>query len=253
MSYEILSLKKGLRILDLLKINLPLSLTEIQQQLQLNKTTTFRLLYTLESMDYVLKIGNYYMIHPSQIPTKQDVQAFSWSSLRSIADFGAKTGHALHIGILKETTLYAEQVYDGVELKMVSSRYALPSLAHQTALGKVIVAHLEPQEQHEFFSRITFEKATDETLTDPYLFTRHLEAIQSHSFATDLEEANQNLHCIAVPIFYQNKVIASLGISDHKEQLPKKQLRKFVQSLKVASQKITEELTAISDIERRNI
>ncbi|WP_084411188.1 helix-turn-helix domain-containing protein [Paenibacillus glacialis] len=45
--YEISSLKKGLQILDLLKEKRYMKLIVISVQLELNKTTFFRLLHTL--------------------------------------------------------------------------------------------------------------------------------------------------------------------------------------------------------------
>ena len=61
--YEVSTLKKGLQILELLKINWSLTLTEISEMLQLNKTTAFRLLSTLEGMEYVKKRDMYYELN----------------------------------------------------------------------------------------------------------------------------------------------------------------------------------------------
>ena len=53
--YEVSTLKKGLQILDLLQEEQFLTLTEITKALDLNKTTAFRLLSTLENMNYITK------------------------------------------------------------------------------------------------------------------------------------------------------------------------------------------------------
>lgn len=243
MSYEIVSLKKGLSIVDLLKEGLPLSLTEIQRQLNMSKTTTFRLLYTLQEVEYVLRVGNFYMLHPKQLSSLNQPRSFSWTYLRSIADFGSEIDRSIYIGTLHNTTLHAEKVYDADEKKFVSNIFALPSPAHQTALGKAIVANLDEKEQVSFFSQISLEKATEETFTDPYLFLQHLRIIKEQHYAMDLEESYFDIHCIAVPIYFQNKVIASIGISDNKEKLTKNQMRQIVRQTKQVSQKITEELS----------
>ena len=53
-SYHIESLARGLSVLSEFSEERPaLSLTDISQRLQLNKTTTFRLLCTLESLGYL--------------------------------------------------------------------------------------------------------------------------------------------------------------------------------------------------------
>ena len=56
--YEVTTLKKGLQIIELLKEQNGLSLTEITKRLELSKTTAFRMLETLEEMGYVQKFQN---------------------------------------------------------------------------------------------------------------------------------------------------------------------------------------------------
>lgn len=53
-SYEVSTLKKGLLILDVFRQKHSLTLTEIMEELSMNKTSVFRMLYTLEKMNYVL-------------------------------------------------------------------------------------------------------------------------------------------------------------------------------------------------------
>ncbi len=45
-SYEVSTLKKGLLILDVLRQKHSLTLTEITEELSMNKTSVFRMLYT---------------------------------------------------------------------------------------------------------------------------------------------------------------------------------------------------------------
>ena len=58
--YEVSTLKKGLQILDLLQEKQFLTLTEIAKALDINKTTVFRLLSTLENMNYIIKKDKYF-------------------------------------------------------------------------------------------------------------------------------------------------------------------------------------------------
>lgn len=53
--YEVATLKKGLHILDALQQGEPMRLTEIMHRFNLNKSTTFRLLYTLELTGFIQK------------------------------------------------------------------------------------------------------------------------------------------------------------------------------------------------------
>ena len=81
--YEVSTLKKGLQILELLKVNRSLSLREICETLQLKKTTAFRLVNTLEDMDYIKKSGKYFELNPEMfLAVKERKISIDWTALQ---------------------------------------------------------------------------------------------------------------------------------------------------------------------------
>ncbi|MNO68835.1 Pectin degradation repressor protein KdgR [compost metagenome] len=242
--YEISSLKKGLQILDLLKEEHCLKLAEISERLELNKTTAFRLLHTLEEMDYIIKIDRLYELHPRLLASGHDNgqgQAFEWSKLRALYQLGVKVERNVYVGTLDGTSLIEQQVYNARTKQMINQSIG-SSPVHQSALGKALIANLGQSEQLDLFSHLSLTKATDQTFTDSVLFLHHLQAIQQQQYATDYEEFSDGLHCIACPIFYKNKVIASFSIADTAENMPKKTLRGLVPAMIETSKSITKEL-----------
>jgi DNA-binding IclR family transcriptional regulator len=52
------------------------------------------------------------------------------------------------------------------------------------------------------------------TITDVQAFEAHLEEIRQQGFATDHEEYEDNVCCVAVPIYdHKEEVVAALGVS----------------------------------------
>ena len=61
---EVSTLKKGLLVLELVKQCQGITLREVMKELHLSKSTAFRLLTTLEEMNYIYKIQTQYFFNP---------------------------------------------------------------------------------------------------------------------------------------------------------------------------------------------
>lgn len=241
--YEISSLKKGLQILDLLMKKRCLKLTEISEQLELNKTTVFRLLHTLEEMNYILKVDKYYELHPTRFSSEStDECTIEWSKLRSLYQLGVSVEKNVYVGTLNGANSIIHQVYNSNTGEMIDQKVSSLTPAHQCSLGKVILANMEPTKQIDMVSHLSLAKATDQTFTDPVLFLHHLKVIKEQQYAVDCEEFVEGVNCIAAPVFYKNNVIASISIADSIEHMPKKTVRIIARKLIAASKNVTKEL-----------
>ncbi|MNI46362.1 Pectin degradation repressor protein KdgR [compost metagenome] len=242
--YEVSSLRKGLQILDLLKEKRGLKLADISDHLGINKTTAFRLLYTLEEMNYIIKAGKQYELHPHLFAADHDSdQTLNWSNLRTFYQLGVGVARNIFVGILDGTNIVEHQVYHaGSQQMMYVKKGAAP--IHQSALGKVLLANLDLAEQLELTEQLSLTRATGQTFTDPELFLRHLEVIQQQHYATDYEEFLEGMHCIACPIIHDHKVVASFSIADSAGNMPKKTMRSLIPVMVKASHSIAKELYA---------
>lgn len=242
--YEVSSLRKGLQILDLLKEKQGLKLADISDHLGINKTTAFRLLFTLEEMNYIMKVGKVYELHPYLFAADHDSgQALNWSNLRTFYQLGVKVARNIFVGILDGTSIVEHQVFHAGSKQMVYVKKGTAPI-HQSALGKALLANLGQTEQLELTEHLSLTRATEQTFTDPELFLRHLEVIQQQHYATDYEEFLEGMHCIACPIFYDQKVVASFSIADSAGNMPKKTMRSLIPVMVKASHSITKELYA---------
>ncbi|MGF7047968.1 IclR family KDG regulon transcriptional repressor [Paenibacillus sp. DS2015] len=241
--YEVSSLRKGLQILDLLSEKRCLKLTEISEQLELNKTTVFRLLHTLEEMNYIIKVDKYYELHPEKLSSESaNSHTIEWSTLRSLYHLGMEVEKNIYIGTLDGTNLRVHQVYNSNTQEMIDQKVGSLTPGHQCSLGKVILANMELAKQINMFSHLSLTKATDQTFTDPVLFLHHLKVIKEQQYAADYEEFQVGVNCVAAPVFYQDTVIASISIADSIENMPKKTIRNLARKLLTASKNVTNEL-----------
>ncbi|KRN98096.1 IclR family transcriptional regulator [Companilactobacillus kimchiensis] len=232
------TLRNGLKILDLLKQTNGLRLSEISIALKLNKTTVYRLLTTLVELNYLKKNNNHYFLSHREIPSDRynGLGLVSIPIAKNLTDQFTTTAF---IGVLKNETVVITQVFpveqDFEEFDVLGNTTPV----NLSALGKAIVASLNPAEQQKIISQLSFATGTKYTLNDQLTFQQNLNVITEKGFALDDEESTLGIRCLAVPIFRDKKVIASLGLSGTFDRLPRNQLHKIANQLIKCSQQIT--------------
>ena len=247
--YEVSTLKKGLQILELLKVNRSLSLREICETLQLKKTTAFRLVNTLEDMDYIKKSGKYFELNPEMfLAVKERKISMDWTTLQSPYRLGMGVGENVYLGTLDGTELVMRQMIKAPYNEPFYQEIGNRSSAHLSALGKVILAYLSSKEQKDLFSRLSFTQATDQTFVDQELFFHHLDVIKKQGFAFDDEERFMGVRCIAAPVFHHNEIIAAVAIAGSSENIKRSGLRGLTHKVIEASKEISSEVDQDYDL-----
>ena len=244
--YEVTTLKKGLQIIELLKEQNGLSLTEITKRLELSKTTAFRMLATLEEMGYVQKFQNRFEINHKMFCEHFERRiALDWVSLTTPYKVAKEVGESLYIGKMDGTNLVMVQVLQAPFTVPAREEIGNRSLVHQSALGKIILANLPSKTQTDILRNLNFAKATDQTFNDAHLFVHHLNVIHKQGFAFDDEERIVGIRCVAVPLFLEGKVIASLAIAAPAERITKSKRTRLIRKLIEGSEKIAREIESL--------
>jgi IclR family KDG regulon transcriptional repressor len=238
--YEVATLKKGLMILDALQQVESMTLSEVMKKFSLNKTTTFRLLYTLELMGYVQKHDQSYSVTDKVGGYSNPYNArLNWLSVPPLYQLNDELGETINIGILHGTDVITTQIVDRTHAIRCPLEIGAHAPAHLNALGKVIMAFLDENDRENLVKQLILDQKTTNTFTDRHLLKEHLKVIRRQGYAIDDEETEIGLRCIAVPLFYQDNVIAALALSGPSTRLTKKR-DKFI------SKKLIECSTRIS-------
>ncbi|MCG7343825.1 IclR family transcriptional regulator [Sporosarcina sp. ACRSL] len=240
--YEVSTLKKGLQILDLLQEGKFLTLTEISKALNLNKTTAFRLLSTLESMNYITKKDNYFVWNDKKFQVAGSKKSIDWTELQTPYQLGVSEAEGVYIGVLEGTDVVMKQMIKPPFTEPHHPEIGDRSPSHLSALGKVILANLRPTEQQEVFSLLPFHQATDNTFVDLEMFAHHLDVIKQQGFAIDDEERFTGVRCIAAPVFHEDRVVAAVAIAGPVDKMKKRILRGLTNKVLAVSKEITKEI-----------
>jgi DNA-binding IclR family transcriptional regulator len=73
--------------------------------------------------------------------------------------------------------------------------------AHSTALGKVLLAYLQPEQALEIITRRGLERATKKTIVSKAVFLAELQLVRKQGYAIADEEAVSDLRALSAPIF----------------------------------------------------
>jgi DNA-binding IclR family transcriptional regulator len=96
---------------------------------------------------------------------------------------------------------------------------------HATAAGKSLVAYDSEEEIRKRFPG-TLQKYTSSTITTVEGLLKDLEKVRDVGYATDLEEFEEGLRCIASPVRdYTRKVVGALSISGPANRLTDERIR----------------------------
>lgn len=218
-SYTIESLQRGLRVLSLFTRETPsLSLTEIKEAAQLNKTTAFRIISTLEADGYLERDPETKRYRPSLKVLRLGFTAVSSLEFRDIArpylrQLSQDADETVSLSVLDGMdVVYVDRVRRqqivGVVLG-IGSR--IP--AQCGSMGKVMLAHLPPDELDRRLSQ-PLTPCTPHSIIDRAAFETELAQVRQQGYALNNEELEIGLRAVAAPIWdHTNQVVAAINIT----------------------------------------
>jgi len=217
--YTVGTIQKGINILNLFKADSKLSFTDIQKTLKYNKSTLFRILYTLEKNSYLLKdkngryeLGLNIFILGNQISRIGKLRKASELYLKELTE---EINLTSHMGIIEGLQVLIIDKYDPSNsgIKMVS-RIGVPVPAHCTGQGKALLAFSPRRTVEKIIKHYGLPKFTPNTITDVGDFFKELAKIKERGYSIDNSEHEKYIHCIAFPIMNEfNELEAAISIT----------------------------------------
>ncbi len=211
---EIQSLARGLRILELMAApEHGVTITDLADELGVDKASASRLVQTLVKYGYAEKyedtrryhLGPQVVVLSRRLITRMPLRQQAKPYLDQLVQ---RTRECAHLAILAQgQALYIDQEESPSTLR-VSTEVGTLAPLHCTALGKVLLA----------FGKAPLAAGckayTLRTITNPEQLRVHLDQVVSQGYATDDEEYEYGIRCIAAPVFdFRSKLVAAIGVS----------------------------------------
>jgi IclR family acetate operon transcriptional repressor len=246
------SLDRALGLLKLLSDHPNgLTLAELAPKAELANSTAHRLLTSLLQHDFVsyeTATGRWYVGLTAfrvgaAFNRRSDYIAIARTSMRKLVD---ETGETSNLAVLRGTQLtFVSQIECDHAMRMAVPIGTKGPL-HASAVGKAILAYLEPQEREKLIGSIEFKKLTDKTISSPKALQEACKKIAKAGFAIDDEEQALGLRCIAAPIFNElQEPIFAVSISGPTVRVSTKHVDELAEKVKAAALQITEQIGGV--------
>jgi PcaR/PcaU/PobR family beta-ketoadipate pathway transcriptional regulator len=218
--YIVPALSRGLALLEAFSAERPsLTLSELSKAVGLSRSSTYRLVYTLEDMGFLLRdkgnktyrLGTRILGLGFAYLASQELIELARPHLEALRD---RTNCSAHLGVVEGTELiYVVRVPDRKALTShirVGSRLA----AHATSMGRAILSHLPESELRHRFSGAQLEAYTAHTATDLDSLLELLAADRARGYIISRSAYEEGIASVAAPVRDANGVvIAAINIS----------------------------------------
>lgn len=162
----------------------------------------------------------------SLAPLLQETNVLTIVANEVLKDVADQTRCVVHLGTLDQSMVtYRVKVGRGSAKLFTRVGYQLE--AYCSAIGKVLLATLPPEDLENYLAGGPFVALTKSTVTEPDVIRAELGRVARQGFAVDAGEIADGLRCVAVPVFNgAGKVVAAISASkyvppekEHEDQL----------------------------------
>jgi IclR family pca regulon transcriptional regulator len=231
-----LSLARGLAVLQAFSDQRrSLTIAQISHKTGIPRASVRRCLHTLIQLGYAEADGNNFTLKPKVLTLGYSYLSstpLTVSAHPYLNQISRTLNESCSLAVLQDD----EVLYVG---RSAASRIMSVSLttgsrlpAYCTALGRVMLAHLEPAELDGYLERVPLKAMTEKTVVSKTRLKEILAEVRRAGYATVEEELEIGLRSIAVPVRgASGRVLAALNVGAH--------------AARVSSRKMTEEFLPV--------
>lgn len=221
----------------------PVSLKHVSEQTGLHPSTAHRILNDLAMGRYVerpeagsYRLGMRLLELGNLVKARLDVREAALAPMRELHKL---THQPVNLSMRQgDEIIYIERTYSERSGMQVVRAVGARAPLHLTSVGKLFLAHDDPQRVRAYAARTGLAGHTRNSITDIAVLERELARVLQHDSARDNEELELGVRCMAAGIYDdQLKLVAGLSISapaDRLEDSWMEQLKTTARSISTA-------------------
>ncbi|MFF4442888.1 IclR family transcriptional regulator [Streptomyces sp. NPDC001621] len=212
------SVDRAVSVLEILARHGEAGVTEIADELDVHKSTAFRLLGVLENRGLVAQAkdrGKYYLGAgvlrlAGAAAVRLDISQEGVPVCREVAD---ELGETVNIAVLDDDAAVNIMQARGTASVTAQNWLGRRTPLHATSSGKVLLAHMSPTLREGLLAR-SLPRFTERTVTGATMLRAELEAVVEQGYGLTVEELELGLAAVAAPVrAHDGKVIAAISVS----------------------------------------
>jgi len=233
--YKIDALARGLEILSLFTIErFSLNLTEIVTATQLNKSTAFRMVSTLEMLEYLERDPATRCYRPGLKVLQLGFAALNSLEISKIAQpylksLSNETGETTNMTIRDGADILYIARNPSRHIISVNTQLGSRLPVYCTSMGKALLIDLSWRELFDLLGEGPYPKLGPNTIISLDVLVSELERVRQQGFAINDEEMATGLISVAAPIRGPDKkVIAAINISVAGSRISRQELESYL-------------------------
>jgi DNA-binding IclR family transcriptional regulator len=227
-----------------------IGLAELSKLVGLHNSTTFHLAKTLVSLGYIRQERDskrYRVGRPLFALAASALDEIEMVNLATpiLEDLSQETGESGHFAVRMGDAVIVIARTSGTGAFQLTDRVGVVRPAHCTALGKIILASLRPDQLKRFLERVELKPSTKKSITDPAVLLKEIAEIRRSAIAFDDGEFNPEVRCVAVPVYnFTGDVVGALGISGPIWRMTEQAMQARAKIVKAAANRLSAEFGA---------
>lgn len=216
----LLTLNRGIRVLEeVARLEGQATARTLSKNLAINVSTCYQLLRTLVANEYVTRLpGSSYGLGPRIAYLAEHFEAVAAPPAELLAvlrDLHSRLGESVYVCLRSGSHLRIASFLEGTGAVRVSPLHVgYAGHLHARASGKAFLAFLEPEDVEAYVDKDDLEPLTAHTITDWGELLANLESVRQRGYAVDLEEFNDGVACMSVPLLGpEATVLGALAVS----------------------------------------
>src|SRR6516164_3674389 len=196
-----------------------IGLADLSKRVGLHNSTTFHLVRTMVSLGYIRQIKDskrYRIGRPLFALAASALDEMEMVSMATpvLDDLARETGESSHFAARMGDTVVVMARTLGPSAFQLAERVGVVRPAYCTALGKIILAALRPDQFERYLERVELKPLTPNTITEPARLRREIDEVRKAGIAFDDGEFDGEVRCAAMAIRdFSGQVVGAIGIS----------------------------------------
>jgi IclR family transcriptional regulator, KDG regulon repressor len=225
-----------------------LGVTEIARQIDINKSSVYRILSTLVQYGFIeqdketgrYKLGYKFLEVSSRLLESIDLRE---EARPFLTELEKETNEVIHLVVYDQGEVVYIEKLDGNEALRMHSKVGKRAPMHCTSVGKAILAYLPANIVAGILERKGMPVHTDRTIINHDEFLKELTQVREKGYALDDEENEFGIRCLGVPIFdHLGQVAAAISISGPTIRMTDERLQQLQPKILSIGKKISRRL-----------
>ena len=180
-----------------------IGLAELSKRVGLHNSTTFHLVKTMVSLGYVRQLKETKRYRIGRPLFALAASALDEKEMVSLAtpvleELSRETGESAHFSVRMGDAVVVLARTSGQGAFQLTDRVGVVRPAHCTALGKIMLAYLQPEQFERFVAQAEFKALTPKSITSVEVLRREIAEVRRAGAAFDDGEFDAEVRCVAL-------------------------------------------------------